>query len=179
MSSTATPPAATRTELDPKKQFLDTYENEYARTMRVLRAFPNDKSELRPHPKAKNARELAFMFVVEQAAAAKGITNGFDWSKPPQFPPAPESLDAIIAAYEQGHAKMMDLVRGIPAETLVSETVQFPAGPGKMADMPKMAFLWMMLCDQIHHRGQLSVYLRMSDAKVPAIYGPSLDEPWM
>ena len=74
---------------------------------------------------------------------------------------------------------MMDLVRGIPAETLVSETVQFPAGPGKMADMPKMAFLWMMLCDQIHHRGQLSVYLRMSDAKVPAIYGPSLDEPWM
>jgi uncharacterized damage-inducible protein DinB len=36
-----------------------------------------------------------------------------------------------------------------------------------------------MLCDQIHHRGQFSVYLRMADGKVPSIYGPSLDEPWM
>ena len=48
-----------------------------------------------------------------------------------------------------------------------------------MADVPKMQFLWMLLSDQIHHRGQLSVYLRMADAKVPSIYGPSLDEPWM
>jgi len=39
-------------------------------------------------------------------------------------------------------------------------------------------FLWFLLCDQIHHRGQLSVYLRMADGKVPSIYGPSGDEPW-
>ena len=39
-------------------------------------------------------------------------------------------------------------------------------------------FLWMILCDQIHHRGQFSIYLRMADGKVPSIYGPTADEPW-
>src|SRR4051812_43085862 len=111
MSSTATPSAATQTALDPKKQFLDTFENEYGRTLRVLRAYPKDKSELRPHPKAKNARELAFVFVAEQGLAAKGLTGGLDWSKPPQFPVAPESLDAVIAAFEKGHAQMVELLR--------------------------------------------------------------------
>ncbi len=40
-------------------------------------------------------------------------------------------------------------------------------------------FLWMLLCDQIHHRGQFSIYLRMAGGKVPSIYGPTADEPWM
>jgi uncharacterized damage-inducible protein DinB len=44
--------------------------------------------------------------------------------------------------------------------------------------VPKIDFLWFLLCDQIHHRGQLSVYLRMAGGKVPSIYGPSGDEPW-
>jgi uncharacterized damage-inducible protein DinB len=47
-----------------------------------------------------------------------------------------------------------------------------------MGDIPVYAFLWAMLADQIHHRGQLSVYLRMAGGKVPSIYGPSADEPW-
>jgi uncharacterized damage-inducible protein DinB len=47
-----------------------------------------------------------------------------------------------------------------------------------MADVRKLDFLWLMLTDQIHHRGQLSVYARMAGGKVPSIYGPSFDEPW-
>jgi uncharacterized damage-inducible protein DinB len=62
---------------------------------------------------------------------------------------------------------------------LLTETVKFPVGPGKMGDMTKMQFLWMLYCDQIHHRGQFSVYLRMADGKLPSIYGPTADEPWM
>jgi uncharacterized damage-inducible protein DinB len=42
-----------------------------------------------------------------------------------------------------------------------------------------IAFLWLMLMDSIHHRGQLSVYIRPAGGKVPSIYGPSGDEPWM
>ena len=60
----------------------------------------------------------------------------------------------------------------------LAETIQFPEGPGKMREWPRIEFLWFVLHDQIHHRGQFSVYLRMADAKVPAIYGPSLDEKW-
>jgi uncharacterized damage-inducible protein DinB len=48
-----------------------------------------------------------------------------------------------------------------------------------MADVRKADMLWMMLSDSIHHRGQFSIYLRLVGAKVPSIYGPSADEPWM
>jgi uncharacterized damage-inducible protein DinB len=47
-----------------------------------------------------------------------------------------------------------------------------------MGEISRINWVWFLLHDQIHHRGQLSVYLRMADGKVPAIYGPSGDEPW-
>ena len=57
-------------------------------------------------------------------------------------------------------------------------TVQFFTAPKTVGDIPTMQFLWMLLFDQIHHRGQFSIYLRMADGKVPSIYGPTADEPW-
>jgi uncharacterized damage-inducible protein DinB len=172
--------APSRIATSPKQQYLDVLDLEFGTTMRVLRAYPKDKSELRPHPKAKTARELAFTFVAEQGLCLKALTKGLDWSQPPQFPKAPDTLDAVITAFEDGHQKLVEVVRGIPEEKLLTETLSFPTGPGpRMGDFPKMQFLWMLLSDQIHHRGQFSVYLRMADGKVPSIYGPSLDEPWM
>ena len=65
------------------------------------------------------------------------------------------------------------------SEEALNKTVQFPVGPGKMGDFRAMDVLWTSLMDQVHHRGQFSVYLRLAGAKVPSIYGPSADEPWM
>jgi uncharacterized damage-inducible protein DinB len=62
-------------------------------------------------------------------------------------------------------------------DSRLDTTVQFPTGPGKLGDVPVLQFLWFLLFDHIHHRGQLSLYLRMV-GKVPAIHGPSGDEPW-
>jgi uncharacterized damage-inducible protein DinB len=56
--------------------------------------------------------------------------------------------------------------------------VAFLSGPRQPADFPTMHFLWFILMDAVHHRGQFSVYLRMSGAQVPSIYGPTADEPW-
>jgi uncharacterized damage-inducible protein DinB len=56
--------------------------------------------------------------------------------------------------------------------------VKAPVGPGKMGDLRKVDVLWSTLQDQIHHRGQFSVYLRMAGGKVPSIYGPTADESW-
>ena len=69
------------------------------------------------------------------------------------------------------------LVRSTPDDKL-QETVKFFTGPGQMGDFTRLDFAWFLLHDQIHHRGQFSIYLRLADAKVPAIYGPSGDEPW-
>ncbi len=177
MSTTATAPPQTPTTPSPKQQYLDACTQEHGKTMNVLRAYPRDKTELRPHAKCKTARELAWMFVLEQGFAEKALTTGFDWSKPPQFPPAPESFDAILGAFEQGHKRQVELVGGLSEEDLF-RTIQFFTAPKTLGDVPLLQFLWMNLCDQIHHRGQFTIYLRMADGKVPSIYGPSLDEPW-
>ena len=123
--------------------------------------------------------ELAWVFPVENGLTEVALTKGFDWSKPmPASSPPLKSLDAIIKAYEAGHEKIADLLEDMSDEDLM-ETVAFPVAPKKIGEMPKLEFLWMLLSDQIHHRGQFSVYLRLAEAKVPSIYGPTADEPWV
>jgi uncharacterized damage-inducible protein DinB len=145
----------------------------------VLRAYPRDKGDLRPHPRSKSALELAWMFVFEQGAVEKALTTGFDWSRAMESPnpKPPDSLERIIDAFQSGHKHVSGLISGQRDEEL-AETIQFPIGPGRIGDMPRIQFLWLMLHDQIHHRGQFSVYLRMAGGQVPAIYGPSADERW-
>jgi uncharacterized damage-inducible protein DinB len=157
---------------------LGAMEREHATTVRVLRAFPADRLDLQPHPKSKTARDLAWLFVQEQGLVEKAITTGFDWSTPPSAPPpVPETMDEIIAAFEAAHARVLGLARGMNDEEL-QQTVKFFVAPKTLGDIPKLDFLWFLLHDQIHHRGQFSVYLRMADAAVPSIYGPTADEPW-
>jgi uncharacterized damage-inducible protein DinB len=170
---------AAGTSTSAKEQFLNTYDREHATTMRVLRAYPTDKLELRPHDKCKSARELAWVFVIERALGAMVFNDAFANGMPEGgTPPAPESWDEILASLEKAHKEFGDLVRSTSEERL-SETVKFFTGPKTLGDVQRMDFAWFLLHDEIHHRGQFSVYLRMADGKVPAIYGPSADEPWM
>ncbi|HKD20119.1 MAG TPA: DinB family protein [Thermoanaerobaculia bacterium] len=159
------------------QHLLASFEREQATTMRILKALPREKSELRPHPMCKTARELAWMFVLEQGAMEKGLTSGFDWSKPPAFPPPPEAYGEVLTTFEKGNVRVMELLRRLTDADL-TRPVKFFTGPGKIADIPMYEFLWLMLKDQVHHRGQFSIYLRMADAKVPSIYGPTADERW-
>jgi uncharacterized damage-inducible protein DinB len=161
-----------------KDRFLAVYEDEHQRTMRVLRAYPADKADLKAAPSCKSARELAWIFVLERGLGTKVWHDGFATAPPSGNPPAaPEKWADIIQALEKAHKDFADLVRST-SEADLSKTVRFFVGPKKMGDIPRMDFAWFLLHDQIHHRGQLSVYLRMSGGKVPSIYGPSGDEPW-
>src|SRR3954466_8553253 len=65
-----------------KQEFLETYDTEHARTMKVLNAYPTDKLDFRPHPKAKTARELAFVFVLERYLGTKGWEDYFAQKAP-------------------------------------------------------------------------------------------------
>jgi uncharacterized damage-inducible protein DinB len=178
MTNGATPFSEVRVPIGPRERFLDTFEREHETTMRLLRAYPADRLDLRPHARCNTARDLMWTMVMEQHLADKALTTGFDWSKAPAGPPAaPRERDEILDALEQAHRRVADLVKNAPDEKM-HETVRFFTAPKTLGDVPIDQFLWMLLHDQIHHRGQLSIYLRMADGKVPSIYGPTADEPW-
>jgi uncharacterized damage-inducible protein DinB len=169
--------ATTDTVSVSKQKFLEISARENATTLRVLRAYPADRADLQPHPKCKSARELAWMFVLEQGLMEKALTTGFDWSKPSPPRPAPDSLAAVIDELDAVQRRVARLVEESSDEQLL-ETVPFLTGPKTMGEYRKIDFLWFILHDQIHHRGQFTIYLRMADGKVPSIYGPTADEPW-
>jgi uncharacterized damage-inducible protein DinB len=162
-----------------KEQFLETYEREHQTTMRVLRAYPRDKLDLRPHAMCKTARELAWVFVLERQLGTAVFNNSFASSmERPQTPPSPpESWDELLEQLERAHREYGDMVRRA-SEAELHQNVKFFVAPKTMGDVTRMQNLWVMLHDQIHHRGQFSIYLRMAGGKVPSIYGPSADEPW-
>jgi uncharacterized damage-inducible protein DinB len=162
-----------------KQQFLDSFDRETATTLKLLRAYPTAQSEMRPHPTSMSARELSWIFVVEMGVASAAITDQLTLSEdaPPQIPPPPATLAEVIGAFESARTEYRALVERTPEDTL-QETFRFYVGPKTVGDVAKLQFMWLMLNDSIHHRGQLSVYLRMTGSKVPSIYGPSRDEPW-
>lgn len=151
------------------------WETELDRTLRVLRAYPESESELKPHPVAKNARELAWILASVPKFASAAVVGQLDLAG--GFPEAPERFQDVIATLEGARGEFLDTLREASEEQL-GGSVTFPTGPGEMGDWPRLDFLEFLLHDHIHHRGQFSVYLRMSEAKVPSIYGPSADEPW-
>jgi len=163
--------------MSEREQYLKTLEHEAATTLKVLRAFPAAKSDLKPHAKARSAKDLAWTFVFE----GYGGTQGVDGELP--FPPkgmpakAPEHWDAVVAECEKAFKTLADKVRKT-GDAELNKTVKFFVAPKKMGDIRRMDFLWFLLMDMVHHRGQFSVYLRMADGKVPSIYGPTADEPW-
>ena len=161
-----------------RDQFVSVYKKEMATTLRVLRAYPDDKLTLQPHPKSKTARDLAFMMVREQGLLERALTTGIQPSAPPSKPEPPATMAGIADATEAGAKRVVEILEGMSDEQLHQETVKFYVAPKTLGDFTKMAFAWFLLHDQIHHRGQLTVYLRMADGKVPSIYGPTADESW-
>jgi len=164
--------------VSPKTRFLESYDHEHEITMRVLRAYPADQLELRPHPRCKTARGLAWIFVVERSLGTLVWNDAFANGMPARnTPEPPTSWDAILNEVEQAHRKFGELVRAASDDDL-QQKVKFFTGPKTMGDIRRIDLLWFLLHDEIHHRGQFSIYLRIAGAKVPSIYGPSADEPW-
>ena len=110
--------------------------------------------------------------VHEEAALADGLEKGaFEWVEVP----APAHMKDVIAEYERTHDVITKRLHAVPAANW-EKSLPFMAGGQKVAEDIGYEMAWGFLHDQIHHRGQLSTYLRPMGAKVPAIYGPSADE---
>jgi uncharacterized damage-inducible protein DinB len=158
-----------------KQMFLLSFQRESDTTLRLLKAYPAERAEYKPHESSRSAKDLAWTFVLEQGMAAGAVGGHVDFSQP--MPKAPAEYKDVLTAFERGVRDTAAKISAASDEDL-NRAMQFPVGPKKMGDMRRFDVLWTALMDQVHHRGQFSVYLRLVGAKVPSIYGPTADEPW-
>jgi uncharacterized damage-inducible protein DinB len=158
-----------------KEMFLQTWDREFQTTLKVLKAYPKDKLDWRPHERSRSARELAWVFVGELAVADMAVKGQINMAG--DMPKPPATMPEIMTAFEKKYKESVDKVKNL-SDADYNSTVKFPIGPKKMGDLRRADVLWTVLMDQVHHRGQLSVYVRMAGGKVPSIYGPTADEPW-
>jgi len=146
-------------------------EGEVATTTRVLDAVPADHLDYAPDAKSKNALDLIRHIAVIDPWFVNCIADG-------AFGPSgPENAESGImtpadgaAKYKEGLTAALARVRALPDEKLAEEIDFFG-----MMKMAAVATLALMIKHSVHHRGQLSAYLRAMGGKVPGIYGPSGD----
>jgi uncharacterized damage-inducible protein DinB len=139
-------------------------------TQRVIEAIPLDKGDYRPDAIGKTALELAWHIVSAEHRFTEAVINGaFDFTNTGR--PAELTNSAEIARwYAETFQKDMARLANVPVDGLL-KVVDFRG----LFQLPAVAFLQSSMHHVIHHRGQLSMYLRPMGAKVPAIYGESYD----
>ena len=158
-----------------KEVHLAHREREHETTRRVLKAFPQDQASFRPHPTSMTALETAWMMVGMVKTATEELRTGtMEMTGPP---PPPKSWKELIAIYEKAHEDLVRFVRAMPDDDL-NRTMRVPVAKDRWEDVRRADVLWWFLHALIHHRAQLSVYLRAVGGRVPAMYGPSGDETW-
>lgn len=157
-----------------REYYQECFEAEKPKFVRVLKAVPADQAEYRPHPRSKSARELLWVFASELRDACELVDRG---EVSYVYQPAP-SVAESIAAYEESAAAFEARLAKVD-DAAWDRTVRFLADGKVVWETSLGDMLFGFLFDAIHHRGQLSTYLRPMGAKVPSIYGPSADDPGM
>ncbi len=150
-----------------KEHFLGNHARESQTTLNLLKAYPSDKLDFRPHPKGRSARELAFVLANQELFYKQAAEGAIDPSLFGNQPP--QTLDGIVEVFERNSKAVADTIQALTVDEH-NKPVNFFGH-----DMRRMDAIWANMFDLVHHRGQFSVYVRMSDAAVPSIYGPTAD----
>jgi uncharacterized damage-inducible protein DinB len=155
---------------------LPEFDREMTLTRRLLERVPEDRFDWKPHPKSMSlgalSTHLANLPVWAEVTARQ---TTFDLAgQPPREPAA--SRQELLATFDRNVAQAREaLVGRTDAELLAPWTLK--SGSHTIFTMPKTSVLRSMVLNHlVHHRGQLSVYLRLHDVPLPSIYGPSADE---
>jgi uncharacterized damage-inducible protein DinB len=147
------------------------FEYEMQTTQRLLGSVPTDRLDYQPDPKAKSALGLMRHLALEDEWLLNCIADG-------AFVPPPDDSDACgimttadaVARYKDKVPAALARIKAMSAESLGGTLDMFG-----MMQMPALNFLSMAAKHSVHHRGQLSTYLRPMGGSVPSVYGPSAD----
>jgi uncharacterized damage-inducible protein DinB len=153
--------------MDERALFTKFWEDETKTTRNVIARIP-EGSDYRPDPKSRTASEIAWQIVCEERMIIEALETGKAAWNPS---PAPATIKEMVEIYETQRADIVQRLKALPAArwdgTLEFFGNQRPASP----------MAWSFLFDIVHHRGQITTYLRPMGSTVPQIYGPSGDEP--
>jgi uncharacterized damage-inducible protein DinB len=149
---------------------LPRLKQEHRVTRAVIEAVPVDKGDYRPEPIAKSAFELAAHIAGAEIMFIDGVASGEFHLPPPPMPESVRNSRQIGEWYAENFAKQVARLEKLSDEQLV-KIIDFRG----FVQQPAVWFLGLTSHHSVHHRGQLSVYLRPMGAKVPAIYGESYD----
>ena len=141
--------------------------------VRVLKAIPDAKPGYRPDPKSRTAAEIAWVLAQEEAALASLLAKGsVEWKEEE----TPAKVADIVAAFERHAADVNERINKLD-EAGWQKKAKFLMGGAPPWEDTIEQFVWGFLFDAIHHRGQITTYLRAMGGKVPSLYGPSADDP--
>ena len=153
--------------MDEKALFTNFWNQESKTTAKVLSRIP-EGSDYRPDPKSRTAMEIAWQIVCEEKMIIEALENGKAEWNPPKIP---ATMKEVSDTYEKQSADIARRWADLPQEKWNGELEFFGH------KRPSSPMAWSFLFDIVHHRGQITTYLRPMGAKVPQIYGPSYDEP--
>jgi uncharacterized damage-inducible protein DinB len=146
---------------------LPLLEGEHQTTVKVMAAVPADKSGYKPDPNAMSAFDLCWhIAAVEDRFLGGAAAGAFDFSPRERV----KTLPDVLVWYQESFAKNLAALKSLSGEQL-AKIIDFHG----MFQWPAVSYLSLASNHSIHHRGQLSVYLRPMGAQVPAIYGESYD----
>ena len=141
---------------------------------KVLKALPKAQLGYKPNDRSPSAEQLVWTLTAELKFCLDAvIDHKAEWKTV-----SPPPLEEMLQNFERWSNELDDRVSKMD-ETSWDQKAQFYHNGKMVGEQPVGTFLWFILFDAIHHRGQLSAYLRPMGGKVPAIYGPSADEQGM
>ena len=157
-----------------REYYLQCLNSEVPTFIKVMKAVPPDQAGYKPHPRSTSAGDLVWLLAVELRDACELLERGeVNYVESP----SPGVAEAVIA-YEKHAGMLKEKISKVddarwdgPARLKMDGKVMWETTVGDM--------LFGFLFDAVHHRGQLSSYLRPMGSKVPSIYGPSADDPGM
>lgn len=157
-----------------RKYFLKSVAEEFKTTKRVIAAMNSEHPDYRPDPKAKTGLELAWHIATSELWFLDGIINGKFGSENVVIPENIKSGKDIVAWFDTEFSNKLEKV-----QTLSIEDISKPIDFFGLMQLPAIMYLDLLIRHSVHHRGQLSTYLRPMGGKVPSIYGGSADEPFV
>ncbi len=166
--------------MDAVSLLLMELDQESQTTRRLLELVPEDKLAWTPHRKSLTLGQLAMhVAMIPDAIASVVQADSFDVTAN-NVPPQPSSRAQVIEAFEKSQAEAVEKL-GEFDDAALAKMWSAKKGSRTVTMLPRGAVIRFILLNHlIHHRGQLSVYLRLLDVPLPSIYGPSADEnPWV